>query len=84
MNLCLKNKKKWFGLISLPSQHFFLITNCFYTLENRNKIDVVKTCQACGIKESLSMDWQTLVEVAHKFPNAFTPLVRDYVISWTL
>jgi hypothetical protein len=64
------------------SHNSYLITNVFCTLDNPDQFDVVKTCMECGCKEVLSMDKETLLEVAEKFPNAFQPLLRSYIKSW--
>ena len=84
MNKCPKRTKKLFKFFSIRDKHLFLITNAFYTLENSDKLDVVKSCLACTEKEVISMDKQTLIEVAEKFPRAFNPLVREYILSWKM
>lgn len=63
-------------------KHAYLITNAFYTLQNSEQIDIIKTCTICGKKEALSMDKETLLEVVNKFPNAFDSLLRDYLYTW--
>lgn len=60
----------------------YLITNVFCTLDNPEQFDVIKTCMDCGCKEALSIDKETLIEVAEKFPNAFNPVLRSYIVSW--
>lgn len=76
-------KKYWFGLIKWGFQpHVFLITNAFYTLENSEKIDVIKSCQYCEYKEAFSLDKETLLETVKKFPKAFDDAIREYLQSW--
>lgn len=72
-----------FGLFKIFSSHVFLITNAFCTLEDFNKIDVVRTCQACEFKDVLSLDRETLVELLIRFPNAFSENLRSYLSTWT-
>ena len=85
MKHCSKRYKKyWFGLVKWGFQpHLFLITNAFYTLEDQNSIDVVRTCQFCSFKDVLSLDRETVVELVERYPNAFSSVLRDYLSSWT-
>ena len=86
MNYCpIRRKEYWFGLIKCGFQpHLFTITNAFYTLENSNIVDVIKTCQYCGTKEALVLDKETLLEALAKFPNAFNSTVREYLQTWLM
>ena len=83
MNKCPNRTKKVFKFFIVKDKHSFVITNVFYTLENPNQLDVVKTCSFCTAKEALSMDRQTLIETSILFPAAFDPLVREYIQSWS-
>jgi hypothetical protein len=65
-------------------KHSFIITNAFFTLEDRNQVDVVKTCLDCSAKEVFSTDRQTIIELVKKFPNAFESTLRSYLESWKI
>ena len=82
MSKCQKRTKKLFKFFTVRDKHLFLVTNVFYTLTDFNLIDVVKTCSACGTKEVLSLDKQTLIETSTLFPAAFDSLVREFIQSW--
>jgi hypothetical protein len=81
---CLKGSKKLFGIFRVKNKHSFLISNAFYTLEDSTKIDVVKTCQECGVKEVFNVDRNTLMELVERFPNAFNSLLREYLKTWKI
>ena len=85
MEYCSKRTKPYlFGLVKWGFQpHLFLITNAFYTLEDKNRVDVVRTCQFCDFKDALSLDQETLIELVERFPNAFSSVLREYLKSWT-
>ena len=78
---CYLGFKKLFGFF-IKKHDSYLITNAFYTLNDPEQIDVVKTCMECGCKEILSMDKQTLLEVVDRFPNAFDKTLREYLLTW--
>jgi len=86
MKYCSKRYKEfWFSWIKWGFQpHLFIITNAFYTLEDPNDVDVIKTCQYCGDKEALVLDKETLLEALAKFPNAFKSIVREYLQTWLI
>lgn len=73
---------KLFGIFLTKSRHSFIISNAFYTLENPELCDIIKTCQACGAKEAFSTDRNTLLELVELYPNAFNSLLREYLITW--
>lgn len=79
---CSKRHKLLFGFFKIRDKHQFIISNAFYILEDPNRVDVVKTCQDCGIKEVLLLNRDILVELIVKFPNAFTAVVRGYLQTW--
>jgi len=84
MKYCSKRTKKYiFGLVKWGFQpHLFLITNAFYTLEDQNHLDVVRTCQFCSFKDVLSLDQETLLEVVRLYPSAFKDILREYLQTW--
>ena len=82
MSKCAGNKIQIFNFFTLKGSHLFLISNIFYTLEDYNLCDVIKTCQYCGVKETLVLDKETLLEALVKFPNAFKTSVREYLQTW--
>jgi phage gp16-like protein len=63
-------------------KHSFIITNTFYTLEDQNQVDVVKSCMGCSAKEAFSVDRVTLMELVEKFPKAFNDILLEYLKSW--
>jgi hypothetical protein len=81
---CSRNFKEIFGVFKIKGNHVFLIENAFYTLKNQEKIDVVKTCQYCAIKEVIEMDKSTLLEVLDLYPNAFDAILREYLLTWKI
>jgi hypothetical protein len=64
-------------------KHVFVISNVFYTLEDQNLVDIVKTCVGCAAKEAFGTDKQTLMELVKRFPRAFNSLLLEYLKSWT-
>lgn len=79
---CSQKYKLLFGLFKIRDNHTFIISNAFYTLEDQNRVDVIKTCQYCGVKEALSLDRETLLESVVRFPNAFKAEIRGYLKTW--
>jgi hypothetical protein len=65
-------------------KHSFLIVNAFYTLKDMEQIDLIKECQDCKEKECLSMNRGLLLEVLEKYPNAFSNLLRSYLLTWKI
>jgi len=81
---CCQESKKLFGIFKRYKKHSFVITNAFYTLTDSNLVDLAKTCIYCGAKEAFGVDKQTLMELVDKFPNAFEPLLLEYLKSWQI
>lgn len=77
-----QESKKLFGIFPIRERHVFVISNVFYTLEDPEQCDVVKTCQNCKAKEAFNVDRNTLMELVDKFPRAFNPLLKEYLDSW--
>lgn len=84
MNYCSKRHKYYlFGLVKWGFQpHSFLITNAFYTLEDANVVELVRTCQYCDFKDVLSLDRQTVFELVERYPNAFSSVLRSFIKVW--
>lgn len=82
MTKCSRRYKLLFGFFKIRDKHNFSITNAFYTLEDPNIIDIVKTCQNCGAKDIFVADKSTLIELIEKFPNAFKAALRGYLQTW--
>lgn len=74
-----KQTCKLWGII--PLKHTYLITNAFTTLDSSDVWDVIKSCQRCGKKEALSVTQELLLETVYKFPNAYLPILREYLES---
>ena len=77
------NRYKWIFWF-LRAKHNLIISNAFYTLEDKNVIDVVRTCQDCTFKDVLTLDLETLLEIARLYPNAFKDTLRSYLQSWMI
>ncbi len=82
MTKCSRRYKLLFGFFKVRDKHNFVITNAFYTLEDPSIIDIIKTCQDCGVRDAFYTDKSTLLESVIKFPNAFKAAVRGYLESW--
>ena len=83
MKQCSKKHRLLFGFFKIRDNHSYLISNAFYTLEDQNSVDVVRTCQYCNFKDVLSLDRKTLIELLERFPNAFSDILKDYLRTWT-
>jgi len=79
---CAKRHKLLLGFIKIRDKHQFVISNAFYTLEDPNRIDVIKTCQDCGIKDAYTLDKDMVIELVQRFPNAFQEAIRSYLQTW--
>jgi hypothetical protein len=79
---CSQRHKLLFGIFKIRDKHNFIISNAFYTLENTEEVDIIKTCQDCGVKEALLLDKATLLEAVTRFPNAFNAALRGYLQTW--
>jgi len=73
---------KLFGILPIRGKHSFIISNAFYTLENSEQVDVIKSCIHCPSREAFSTDKETLLELVDRFPNAFDPLLKEYLQTW--
>lgn len=73
---CLNVFKKLFH------KHSFIIVNGFYTLFNRDEIDLIKVCSDCGKRETFLLDKDMLLEVIDLYPNAFDKTLREYLQTW--
>lgn len=82
MMKCPKRFKKFLRMFTVRDKHLFIVTNAFYTLDDPNLIDVVKTCQACGTKEAFPVTKELLLELVVLYPNAFMLILREYLITW--
>lgn len=82
MMRCCQRHRLLFGILKIRDKHNFVITNAFYTLEDQNLVDIIKTCQYCGEKESFLLDKKTLLEVLQRFPNAFKYEIKSYLQTW--
>jgi len=82
MNSCSKRYKFKLGFIRIKDKHLFLISNAFYTLEAKNVIELIRTCQDCQFKEVLTLDQETVIECVKQYPSAFKPLLRAFIESW--
>jgi hypothetical protein len=78
---CPKRHKLLFGLFKIRDKHSYLISNAFYTLEDKNSVDVIRTCQDCRIKDVLTLDHEMVIELVERFPNAFSDALRSYLRS---
>lgn len=65
-------------------KHTFIISNVFYTLEDQDQCDIIKSCLSCPAKEAFGTDRQTLIELTEKFPRAFNELLLEYLKSWKI
>jgi ATP adenylyltransferase/5',5'''-P-1,P-4-tetraphosphate phosphorylase II len=83
MKKCSKRFKVVLKFFKVRDKHQFIITNAFYTLEYKDQLDVIKTCDACGAKEAFLTDSTTLSELVLQFPNAFNPILKEFIESWT-
>ena len=79
---CPKRHKLLFGIFKIRDKHQFIISNAFYTIEDKNVIDVIRTCQDCGIKDVLTLDHEMVIELVERFPNAFSDVLRSYLQTW--
>ena len=79
---CSQRHKLLFGIFKVQDKHNFIISNAFYTLENIEEVDIIKTCQDCGTKEAFLLDKETLLESVKRFPNAFKAALREYLQTW--
>ena len=82
MMKCSQRHKLLFGFFKIKDKHRFIITNAFYTLEDKNIIDIIRTCEDCDFKDALSLDQETLLESIQRYPNAFRSILRDYLKTW--
>ena len=79
---CSKRYKKLFGFLKVKDKHNLIISNAFYTLEDRNVVELIRTCKDCSFKDVLTLDRETVFELLERYPNAFGDVLRDYLKSW--
>lgn len=79
---CSQRYKLLFGFFIVRDRHQFIISNAFYTLEDPHSIDVIKSCQVCGVKDVYTLDKDMVIELVQRFPNAFLSAIRGYLQTW--